>query len=147
MNATTSSAQQKALELLSHREHSTWELRQKLLNRQFPPAEVDQALQTLQQGGLQSDERYAQALVDVRRNRGYGPVRIEKELRQHRIEGEIIQQVLQPQDGEWMAQARQAREKRFGEALPALPREKAKQAQFLYYRGFTGEQVRAALRD
>lgn len=147
MNTTHSSAQQKALELLSHREHSTWELRQKLLSRQFPLAEVEQALQTLQQNGLQSDERYAQALVDARRGRGYGPVRIEKELRQHQIDRTIIQQVLQQQDEEWLAQARQAREKRFGEALPTLPREKAKQAQFLYYRGFTGEQVRAALRD
>jgi regulatory protein len=44
-----------------------------------------------------------------------------------------------------VAVAREARRKRFGSAGPADFRERARQGRFLQYRGFSSEQIRAAL--
>ena len=46
---------------------------------------------------------------------------------------------------DWPELARAVREKRFGAGAPADFRERARQARFLQYRGFTADQVRQAL--
>ena len=46
---------------------------------------------------------------------------------------------------DWAAIAREVRRKRFGVSPPGDYRERARQARFLQYRGFSAEQIRAAL--
>ena len=46
---------------------------------------------------------------------------------------------------DWAGIAREIRRKRFGLSPPGDYRERARQARFLQYRGFSAEQVRAAL--
>jgi regulatory protein len=46
---------------------------------------------------------------------------------------------------DWGRAAREARRRKFGASPPADYRERAKQARFLQYRGFSSEQIRAAL--
>ena len=46
---------------------------------------------------------------------------------------------------EWTAAARASRIRKFGPEVPVDRRERAKQARFLQYRGFSSDQIRAAL--
>ena len=53
--------------------------------------------------------------------------------------------VIDESGEDWVETARLARRRKFGVSPPADFRERAKQARFLQYRGFSAEQVRAAL--
>mgnify|MGYP000559479713 FL=1 len=58
--------------LLSRREHSEFELRQKLSSREFDSDEIDIAIERLLEKDYLSDTRFAQSTCRHRVNRGYG---------------------------------------------------------------------------
>ena len=95
----------------------------------------------LQRAGLVSDERFSEMLVRVRRSRGFGPLRIKNELREKGVAGELIDLRLDMSSPEWVAVARQVRQKKFGARTPKTFSEKARQMRFLQYRGFTHDQI------
>ena len=68
--------------MLARREHSAFEIRRKLKLRDIDNDEIEQAVQRLQQEGLLSDERYAESYIHMRMNKGYGPLKIELELKE-----------------------------------------------------------------
>ena len=135
------------MNLLARREHSTQELRDKLLTRGFEDDEIVPALQTLSREGLLSDERFTESFIHSRMERGSGPVKIRAELRQRGVADEIITNWLDERDRVWLERAESVRCKKFGSALPVDYKEKARQARFLQYRGFSAEQTRQVLRD
>jgi regulatory protein len=61
------------------------------------------------------------------------------------VSAELIRTHVDEADEDWVALAIQVRSKRFGNSPPVVFREKARQARFLQYRGFTTEQIQAAL--
>jgi regulatory protein len=67
------------------------------------------------------------------------------DLREKGVDGEAIDQAFENAETDWVAAAREARRRKFGAALPADIRERARQARFLRYRGFSPDQIRAAL--
>ena len=136
-----------AMNLLARREHSTQELRDKLLTRGFEDDEIVPALQTLSREGLLSDERFTESFIHSRMERGSGPVKIRAELRQRGVADEIISDWLDERDRMWLERAETVRCKKFGSALPVDYKEKARQARFLQYRGFSAEHTRQVLRD
>lgn len=138
-----------ALNLLVRREHSRRELERKLLVRDFTRDEIAAALDDLQLRGLQSEERFAASYTRVRIGRGYGKQRLRSELRERGIEEELIDAALNAYDeGEWCALATRVRHKKFGAQKPKkYSTEQQKQMQFLYYRGFTSEQVNGAFEE
>lgn len=136
-----------AMNLLARREHSTQELRDKLLARGFEDEEITPALQTLSREGLLSDERFTESFIHSRAERGSGPVKIRAELRQRGVADEMITAWLDERDSVWLERAEAARCKKFGSPLPVEYREQARQARFLQYRGFTPDQTRRVLRD
>jgi regulatory protein len=136
-----------AMNLLARREHSTQELRDKLLARGFEDDEIAPALQTLSREDLLSDERFTESFVHSRVQRGSGPVKIRAELRQRGVTDEIIANWLDERDPAWLERAEVVRCKKFGSTLPLDYKEKARQARFLQYRGFSAEQTRYVLRD
>jgi regulatory protein len=133
------------------REHSTQELRAKLLRRgDCPETVVDAVLAELNGEGLLDERRFVEAFIRSRCNRGQGPLRIEADLRQRGVRPEVIADGLDAaeEDGlDWFELCRAARRKRFGPALPSDWGDKARQARFLRMRGFTEEQIRAAIAD
>jgi regulatory protein len=144
---TAATVEVAAVRLLARREHSRKELARKLHARGVPAALVDEVLQSLQARRLQSDERYAESLVNSRVARGQGPVRIRRDLAQQGIPDSEIDSTLEAAGADWYALARETRVRRFGEDVPAEWKERARQARFLEYRGFTGDQIREALGD
>ena len=137
----------RAVHLLSRREHSAYELDQKLNQKGFDSAFVDKVIARLTAEGLQSDDRFTEAFVRYRANNGRGPQRIQSELRERGVSEKIQAAYLDAGDAQWLECAEQVRCKRFGDAPPEDFKERARQARFLQYRGFTSEQIREVLDD
>lgn len=130
----------RAYTYLARREYSQLELRQKLEpHDQFE--QIDQLLNELIQKNVQSDDRFAEQLGRTRVNAGKGPVLLKQELKQHRIDPEVIARVMEEYQGEWRRLAEHARVKKFGPELPADYKEWARQARFLQQRGFSARDI------
>jgi len=142
-----------AMNLLARREQSARELREKLQRRfagpDLPPEAlepmIEAVLDKLAKDNLQSDERFTEAFVTMRKRQGKGPLRIDQELRQKGVVGALIDAHLDSADEEWWALAQETKARRFGEQPAETLKEKARQVRFLQYRGFTSDQVRAAV--
>ena len=130
-----------AMDLLSRREHSEQELRQKLKTREHGLDEIDEVLLALQQDRLQSDTRFTESYVNHRVNAGVGPLKIRYELRQKGIDDSLANEFLEPLSAQWDEIMEQQRIRKYGAAIPADYRESMKQARFLQNRGFSGEAV------
>ena len=139
------SALNKAVSCLARREHSTFELQQKLERSGIAPDLVSEVVGDLQRQGLVSDQRFAEAFIRYRSGKGYGPQRIEMELNEKGIDRSLISLVLESSECNWIRLAKDVRIKKFGAGQPAEYKERARQARFLQYRGFTGDQIRNAL--
>jgi regulatory protein len=135
------SPRKKAMDLLARREHSVAELRAKLIAREFDVDEVDRAVARLAEEGLVSDERFAEAYVSSRVRKGQGPLRIRVELERRGVSSDFITTCLEQGDIDWDELARSVRVKKFGSVLIENYRDWARQARFLQYRGFTGDQI------
>ena len=145
-----SALRKKAMDLLSRREHASAELHKKLQvyarKKEFTDAElISGVIEDLQSEGLLSDERFTEAFVRYRKNNGYGPMRIQSELRERGVNEKIQATYLDFADPHWREQVMQVRCKRFGADLPGDYKERARQARFLQYRGFTTDQIKQAL--
>lgn len=135
------------MKLLSRREHTCQELRQKLQHKGFNAALAEQVTEDLRREGLVSDERFAESYLRSRIDKGYGPVRIRHELRQRGASDDIIAATVVEDDPDWLERARRVREKRFGKKLPVDIKDKMKQQRFLQYRGFTQQQLKHAVAE
>lgn len=144
------SATQRALGLLTRREHSRKELQRKLTSRGMDAAEVETAVETLSGLGWQDDARFAESLVRSRAGSGYGPIRLRAELATHGLDSEAIARALDSYEGDWLENARDLVRRRFpglsGQAGSEDLALRRKAADFLMRRGFDGERVRKATR-
>ncbi len=136
-----------AVRLLARREHGVEELRRKLQGKGYPDPVVDFVVAKLAGKRLVSDDRFTGSFIHHHAQRGQGPIRIRSELRQQGITSEAIESALENAEVDWGAQAQAVRLRKFGSALPRSPQERAKQARFLQYRGFSSDQIRAALKS
>jgi regulatory protein len=139
-----------AYTLLARREYGRQEMVNKLRSKGFAPALIDSVVEQLVAERLLSDERFVDAFVRSRGNRGYGPRRIEAELRERGISDELSDERLaagpSEDESDWVARAAEVRSRKFGEELPKDFPERAKQMRYLEYRGFTHEQIRAVFK-
>lgn len=133
-----------AIGLLARREHSTAELKEKLDSRGFDKAVTEEVLAELARKGLLSDQRYVASFIAHHAARGQGPVRIRASLREARVAGELIDRLLDEAEVDWIETVRTVHRKKF-RVPPRSFAERAKQARFLQYRGFSQDQIRAAL--
>jgi regulatory protein len=130
------SAKSVAVRLLSRREHSAFEIRDKLSKRDFDKSEIEQAIIELQQGGWLSDERYAEAYIRMRQQKGFGPIRISIELNERGVKESIIDTYLHQQDDSWLVTLQQQYQKKYKNKAVIDYNDKAKRIRFLQYRGF-----------
>lgn len=138
---TVASVKKSALYLLARREHSQFELRNKLLQRKFPVALIESALLELLQEGWQSDKRFAESYAHMRINRGFGPLRIRYELQQRGIKDDLIDACV-PDDNEfWLEKISLLCKKKFSKKVIKDIKERARQQRFLQQRGFALEQI------
>lgn len=137
---------------LSKREHSQKELKAKLLAKGCEPSAVAELLDEFAQKGYQSNERTALMVVRESVRAGRGKRHIEQKLWQYGLDlpysldeliamaGESVSDgtvVENEEEIDWLKLAVEARCKKYGNAIPKDPKEKARQLRFLQYRGFS----------
>ena len=136
-----------AVGYLSRREYSRQELMQKLQAKGYEQERILTCLERLSREGLQSDERFTEAFVISRLQKGQGPMRIRVELRQRGVADSMIATHLDERAHCWYERAREVRQRKYADDQPSDYREKMKQARFLQQRGFTSDQIQYALGD
>src|SRR4051812_45925376 len=102
-----------AIKLLARREHSARDLTRKLKARGVGADEAAAAVASVATDGWQSDERFAEMLVRSRVNQGYGPQRIEAELRVAGLPSDQVRAALDNAGVDWNEHARDAHAKKF----------------------------------
>jgi len=137
-------ARRLAVALLARRDYCSGELRSKLQRKGFTPDIVDPLIEDLRRQRALDDERYIERFVAYRAAKGQGPIRILAELRPLGLPEESIERHLESL-GDWRNRAQAVRVKKFGAEVPRDFAARARQARFLEYRGFEGDQVRSAL--
>ncbi|VAX08853.1 Regulatory protein RecX [hydrothermal vent metagenome] len=135
-----------AMNYLARREHSRWELEQKLAAKEYDADGIKLALDRLLDDGLLSDLRFAEAYTHARKQRGNGPLKIQSELKLRGVSDDIISRYLDCGAPIWHEVVKEVRCKRFGAGVPAEYEQRMRQARFLQQRGFTHEQISAAFK-
>ena len=141
---TFSDALAQAMRLLSQREHGRAELLAKLTARGLDAEIAGQILDSLSADGLQSEERFAAALVRRRIGRGYGPVYIRGELRERKVNDEVADAEMNQTDEFWLQLAMQALAQKFASGSKR-GNDYNTRARFLARRGFPADIVYRAL--
>lgn len=136
-----------ALDMLARREHSLYELQQKLVRKGCGAELAAEVAHDLETGQLLSDGRFAEDLLRVRRERGYGPLRIKKEMQDKGVDAQLIAHYVDAADPQWVEVLKRVRRKKFGDRRPKSYQERARQARFLQYRGFTFDQIQSVLNE
>jgi len=135
----------KAVRLLSVREHSVKELREKLLSRTTMPELVSRVIERVIEYGYLSDERYAEVYVRSRKGRGFGPVRVGVELKNKGVDSHLIEEYVDKDSRCWFESARVQYQKKYGDSPVVDYAMWTKRARFMQSRGFNMEHINATI--
>jgi len=134
----------KALDLLSRREHSRKELFLKLINRFESQEEINLTLDKLEGKNLLSDSRFTEEYVQARRKKGFGPIKISAELEKRGVYEMLISKEIDKFD-DWEKIAELSFKKKFPDGVSKDFRKLQKQKNFLSNKGFTFYQIESVL--
>lgn len=150
----------RAMRILSQRDHSREELKRKLQlssqraaylqqqeNTPIPNELLEKVLDWCQESGWLNDERFTERFIQSRARKGYGPQRVRMELQQKGIGREEINQALFDTEVDWSQCAADLAKRKFGEPLPQTWTEKSKVQRFLMSKGFMMEDIQAVFRN
>jgi len=143
-SADPAAARSVAIGLLARLDYATGELRARLQRKGFNADVVEATLGELIDERALDDARYAGNYVNYSASRGQGPLRIAAELKALELPPGLIEAALAG-GPDWRALAGEVRNRKFGSEPPADWPEKARQARFLQYRGFSSDHIRLAL--
>ena len=135
----------KALDLVSRREHSRHELRQKL-NKRFPETMpiIEEVLDKLVLNNILDDERFVEMYLNARARKGFGPKKIEMELYSKKVDSMLIGNAIEAYES-WAENAENELKKKFKGIKPTDYQSKMKQKQFLFNRGFSTQIIERIL--
>ena len=127
----------KALDLVSRREHSRHELMQKL-DKRYPETSpiIEEVLNKLEGNKILDDERFAEMYLNSRARKGFGPKKIEMELYSKKVYSFFISNAVEAYES-WLENAQRELKKKFKDQKPTDYQSKMKQKQFLFTRGFS----------
>lgn len=99
---------------------------------------METALSNLASEGLQSDTRFAGALIRTRIAKGYGALRIRQELRLHGIIGDDPPEL---REIDWSELILRVHARKFGNEPPESLSERRTRERYLYRRGFGYDEI------
>lgn len=138
-----------AVRLLSRRDHSKFELTQKLKRRgEYSDIAIEAAMIELIAANYLDDERYAELFAEQRMRRGYGPMSILSKLGERGIDKMLAERALGLLDADWVAHASAVLARRFSDSdlCSRESRQQARIARFLQSRGFyRGDSLKALM--
>jgi regulatory protein len=126
-----------AISLLARREHSRQELHRKLAAKGLTSMIIEPLLDRLESEDLLSDARFADSYVQARKQRGFGPICITRELQERGVSRRLIQQHVDCNAQDWQEIARRQYQKRFPQPATQDKRHRVRGARFLVNRGFS----------
>ncbi|MSQ57632.1 MAG: recombination regulator RecX [Limnohabitans sp.] len=145
MRAPTLSLKGRALRLLAQREHSRYELEQKLKPHEMQEGELKKALDTLEEKIFISELRVMESVV-YQKGVKLGALRIKQELQNKKIAQPFIAQAMAELKETELSRAQKVWQQKYGE--PAKDNKgKAKQIRFLLSRGFDAQVIRKIIPD
>ncbi len=138
-----------AMDYLARREHSLFELLQKL-SKKFPETDEElllEVLETLKSENLQSDDRFTESYVRYRKSRGFAYLHIKADLGGRRVSDSLVTKHLLIDDEDWQVTADQlvVKKLRHQESPSYGSKLHRKLTRFLESRGFASNQIRKAL--
>jgi len=137
-----------AIALLARRDFSENELRARLKERGYVEIAIEPVVAELLATNKLNDERYGQNVVAYRARRGHGPARIRSQLMRSGVPRSSIDDAVKGEDApDFLTLARSVRARKFGPEVPQDRKERARQARFLQYRGFSNDHIRAVLEE
>ena len=134
----------KALDLLSRREHSRKELYIKLTKRFDCKDEINLTLDQLEENNLLCDSRFTEEYVHSRRRKGFGPLKISMELEKKGVKDSLISSEID-KFNDWDKLAELSFKKRFPDGASKNFKELQKQKNFLTNKGFSFYQIESVL--
>jgi regulatory protein len=133
-----------ALAALSRRDHSRFELKEKL-SRKYPhPDLIELCLNWLQGLDYLDDQRFAGMFVRNRVAKRRGPRRINLEMQHKGLASQLCDQALEECGADWFELAVECLSARFKSAV-ADQKDRAKRYRYLQGQGFMGDQIQHAL--
>ncbi len=143
------SLKMRAVDYLSRRDHSRFELERKLLSYSEHPdrdrEEIATILADLERQGFFDETRFAHSLAR-RRGQRFGVARVQQELRVHKLEPELLSSVVAELKVTEFDRALRVWQVKFG-VVACEPKEKARQIRFLMGRGFSGAVISKIVKD
>ena len=135
----------KALDLVSRREHSRHELMQKL-DKRYPETSpiIEEVLDKLEGNKILDDERFTEMYLNSRARKGFGPKKIEMELYSKKVDSMLIDNAIEAYES-WTENAENELKKKFKGMEPTDYKSKMKQKQFLFNRGFSTQIIERIL--
>ena len=130
----------KALDIISRREHSQKELIGKLLNKFSEEEIVNSVINNLVKKNLLNDTRYSEVYVVSRKRKGFGPKKIMYELIARGVIENIAYKAIENEGG-WKDAASKVFNKKFKKGKAIDFKELNKQKAFLQNRGFSFEEI------
>jgi regulatory protein len=156
----------RGLRLLAMREHSVKELTKKLFDKSEKSLTVDDAddadgsnnsdrakvsdaiyavIDDLLEKKYLSDERFTEVYIRSRGNRGFGPIKIEAELKSKGVSNNLIQDHLDKGAALWFDNAKAQYQKKYADSPINDYSAWTKRANFMQSRGFTMEQIQVTV--
>ncbi|MEI6306157.1 MAG: regulatory protein RecX [Deltaproteobacteria bacterium] len=149
---STVQAYQYALRLLTARDYTSHKLRQKLLARQVTAPEAETVLMRLTTEGWLDDHRFAERFAEsaLLSGRFFGP-RLKMEMRRRGVPYDLADKTVGRMQGEYdeVTEIRSVLEHHYPDFsfTVATDREKRRVFSYLQRRGFSGSNIREALRE
>jgi regulatory protein len=139
-NETFSDVYNKALDLLSRREHSQKEVTLKLQKKFKNSEEIYEVIEKLVANNIINDTRFTEHYINLRKRRGFGSKKISYELLSKGINESIIDSTLSNMD-DWKELAKKEFNKKYKDGPSDDFKIRSKQKNFLLNRGFSFEEI------
>jgi len=143
--AVLDKAYDRALNYISLRRRSEWELRTYLKHKDYPPALVDTILNKLSNNGYVDDRAFAEAWVrNHRMLKATSQRRLSQELRAKRVDDDVIKSVLSEDETDELSVlkelvAKKRKQTRYQDDLKLM--------QYLARQGYNYDDIKTALND
>ena len=139
---------EKALELLSLREHGSGELRTKLLQKGYEKAHIAEVIEYLKEKNYLNDERFADLYSqELIQRKQLGPMKVKEKLFHRGIASQVINSILLNYDRDIQIEnCRYHVEKKYkSKTIFETREEKAKAIRFLQGKGFSWDVIKAVM--
>ncbi|GAB6136949.1 RecX family transcriptional regulator [Halanaerobaculum tunisiense] len=143
-------AKQAAFRLLSYRQRSRQEFKERLAQKGFANSVIQQVVTVLDRLDYIDDRDFAASWIQDRITRGFGPYRIRKQLQEKGVSSQIIEEEIEQEynfDLEYQLASKLAAKKKGRYDNLSLWKQKGKLKQVLQRKGFSFEVIDLVLKD